>query len=145
MYSKGIGKGPPSDDSDSDCYSDHSSLWEKDSSSSSVSSVESSCYNVSKFEAHLYYFGIRGRRRRGPKLIFRTSKDVRLVTRPSVGPDKFFDRRTGKAEFKIGVFDPFHWVFSEEKERKERKRKRLLKIMYISFPPLFSIYVSVIK
>jgi hypothetical protein len=103
MYSKGIGKGPPSDDSDSDCYSDHSSLWEKDSSSSSVSSVESSCYNVSKFEAHLYYFGIRGPRRRGPKLIFRTSKDVRLVTRPSVGPDKFFDRRTGKAEFKIGI------------------------------------------
>jgi hypothetical protein len=26
----------------------------------------------------------------------------------------------------ISVFDPFHWVFSEEKERKERKRKRLL-------------------
>jgi hypothetical protein len=43
------------------------------------------------------------------------------------------------------VFNPFHWVFSEEKERKERKRKRLLEIMYIFFPPLFSIYVSVIK
>jgi hypothetical protein len=25
----------------------------------------------------------------------------------------------------IRVFDPFHWVFSEEKERKEEKKKRL--------------------
>jgi hypothetical protein len=33
---------------------------------------------------HLYYFGIRGPRRRGPKLIFRTSKDV--FTAPS-GPE----------------------------------------------------------
>ena len=28
---------------------------------------------------------------------------LRLVTRPSVEPGKFFDRRTGKAEFKIGI------------------------------------------
>ncbi|KIM81198.1 hypothetical protein PILCRDRAFT_821650 [Piloderma croceum F 1598] len=73
VYSKGIGRGP-SDDSDSDYSSDHS-LWEKDSSS-----VESPRYNVSKLEAHLYYFGIRG-----PKLIFRTSKDV--FTAPS-GPEQ---------------------------------------------------------
>jgi hypothetical protein len=51
VYSKWIGKGPPSDDSDFDYSSDHSSLWEKDSSSSSVSSVESSRYDVSKLEA----------------------------------------------------------------------------------------------
>jgi hypothetical protein len=82
MYSKEIGKGPPSDDSDSD-YSDYSSLWEKDSSS--ISSVKSSPYDVSKIEAHLYYFGIRGPRRLGPKLIFRTSTDV--FTAPS-GPEQ---------------------------------------------------------
>jgi hypothetical protein len=28
---------------------------------------------------------------------------LRLVTRPSVEPGKFFDRRTGKAEFKTGI------------------------------------------
>jgi hypothetical protein len=82
VYSKGIVKGPPFDDGDSDYSSDHSSLWEKDSS---VSSVESSRYYVSKLEAYLYYFGIRGPRRRGPKLIFRTSKDV--FTAPS-GPEQ---------------------------------------------------------
>jgi hypothetical protein len=60
VYSKGIGKpeGSPSDD---DSYY----------TPSSVSSVESSRYDVSKLEAHSYYFGIRG-----PKLIFQTSKDV---------------------------------------------------------------------
>ena len=82
MYAKGIGKGPLSDDSDSD-YSGHNSLWEDDYSS--VSSVESSRYDVSKLEAHLYYFGIRGPRRWGPKLIFRTSKDVFIA--PS-GPEQ---------------------------------------------------------
>ena len=71
VYSKGIGKYPPSDNSDLDYSSDYSSLWEKDSSSSSVSSVEPSRHDASKLEAHLYYFGIRG-----PKLIFRTSRDV---------------------------------------------------------------------
>ncbi|OAX31557.1 hypothetical protein K503DRAFT_74641 [Rhizopogon vinicolor AM-OR11-026] len=60
--SKEIGKAPPSDYS-----SDHGSLWETDSSSP---------YDVSKLEVYLYYFGIRGPRRWGPKLIFRTSKDV---------------------------------------------------------------------
>ncbi|KAH9985617.1 hypothetical protein BJV74DRAFT_775506 [Russula compacta] len=59
---------------------DRSSFWE-DSSPSGVSSIESSRYDVSKLEAHLYYFGIRGLRRRGPKLIFRTSKDI--FTAPS--------------------------------------------------------------
>jgi hypothetical protein len=82
VYSKGIGRGPPSDDRDSDYSSDHSSLWEKDPS---ICSVESSRYDVSKLEAHLYYFGIRGASRRGPKLIFRTSKDV--FTAPS-GPEQ---------------------------------------------------------
>jgi hypothetical protein len=80
VYSKGINIGR--DDSDSESSSDHNSLWEKDSS---VSSVESSLYDVSKLEAYLYYFGIRGPRRRGPKLIFRTSKDV--FTAPS-GPEQ---------------------------------------------------------
>jgi len=74
-YSREIAKGPLSDDSDANYSSDRSSIWETDSSSS-ISSVESSPYDVSKLEAHLYCFGIRGPRRWGPKLIFRTSKDV---------------------------------------------------------------------
>ena len=74
-YSKRIAKGPPSDDSDS-YYSDDNSILEKDSSSSR--------YDVSKLEANLYYFGIRGPRRRGTKLIFRTSRDI--FTAPS-GPE----------------------------------------------------------
>jgi hypothetical protein len=58
-----------------------------DDDDSSVSSVESSRYEVSKLEAHFYYFGLRGRRRRGPKLIFRTSKDVFPA---STGPEQDF-------------------------------------------------------
>jgi len=79
VYSKGIGQDSPADSTSS--YS--SDLWEKDDSS--VPSVESSPYVVSKIEAHLYYFGIRGPRCWGPKLIFRTSKDVFTV--PS-GPEQ---------------------------------------------------------
>ena len=84
VYSKRIGNVPLSDDSDIDHPSDHSSLWEN-GSSCSVSSVESSPHEVPKLEAYLYYFGLRGPRRRGPKLIFRTSKDV--FTAPS-GPEQ---------------------------------------------------------
>ena len=74
MYSRENGK-DPSDDSGSYYSSDHTNLREEDSSS-----VESSRYDVSKLEAYLYYFGIRGPRLRGPKLIFRTSKDVFIVS-----------------------------------------------------------------
>ncbi|KAF8344369.1 hypothetical protein F5887DRAFT_1134608 [Amanita rubescens] len=55
-------------------YSDYSDPWEKNSSSSSP-------YDVSELEANRYYYGLRGYRRRGPKLIFRTSKDV--ITAPT--------------------------------------------------------------
>ncbi|KAF9068812.1 hypothetical protein BDP27DRAFT_1223677, partial [Rhodocollybia butyracea] len=65
---------PPYGGSGFDSFSDRSRLRETDSSSSSA-------HDVSHFEAHLYYFGIRGPRRFGPKLIFRTSKDV--FTMPS--------------------------------------------------------------
>ena len=85
LHSREIAKGLPSDNSDSGYSSDHSNLWENDSPSSSVPFVESSRYNVSELEAHLYYFGIRGPRRRGPKLIFWTSKDI--FTAPS-GPEQ---------------------------------------------------------
>ncbi|KAG8771551.1 hypothetical protein FRC19_003842 [Serendipita sp. 401] len=79
-------KGSPSNDSDSDCYSpNHNNLWENEDDSSSTSSDESSRYDVPKLEAYLYYFGIRGPRHQGPKLIFRTSKDV--FTPPS-GPEQ---------------------------------------------------------
>ncbi|EKM56437.1 uncharacterized protein PHACADRAFT_118113 [Phanerochaete carnosa HHB-10118-sp] len=85
VYSRWIGNGPPSDDSDVDYSSERSNLWETDSSSG-VPSVDSSPYDVSKLEAHLYYLGIRGPRRWGPKLIFRTSKDIFPV--PS-GPEPY--------------------------------------------------------
>jgi hypothetical protein len=57
-------------------------LWEDDDSSG-VTPVESS-YEVPKLEKYLYYFGLRGNRHRGPKLVFRTSSDV--FTPPS-GPE----------------------------------------------------------
>ncbi|KAF8901022.1 hypothetical protein CPB84DRAFT_1847006 [Gymnopilus junonius] len=65
-----------SNDSNSDYSSDHR---KKDNDESGVSSVESSCYDVPRLEAHLYYFGIRGRRRRGPKLTSRTSNGIYKV------------------------------------------------------------------
>lgn len=84
MHSIAITKGLPYDDSDLDSPSDNS-LWED--SSSSTSSVGTS-HDVPKLEAYLYYFGIRGTKRLGPKLIYRTSSDT--FTAPS-GPGK--DRR----------------------------------------------------
>ncbi|KAF8439829.1 hypothetical protein L210DRAFT_3670875 [Boletus edulis BED1] len=71
MYSKEVANGnaPLSNHSDID-YSDCINLWENDDS------AESSPHEVPKFEAYLYYFGLRGPRHWGPKLIFRTSKDV---------------------------------------------------------------------
>lgn len=56
-------------------------LWEDDSSGQT--SVESSSHVVPKLEAYLYYYGLRGDRELGPKLVYRTSKDV--FTPPS-GP-----------------------------------------------------------
>ena len=41
-----------------------------------TTTVESSSHIVLKLEATLYYFSIRGHRHQGPKLIYRTSKDV---------------------------------------------------------------------
>jgi hypothetical protein len=70
MYAKKIGNV----DSNIDHSSDHSNLWEPESSS--ISSVKSSPHEVPRLEAYLYYFGLRGPRCWGPKLIFRTSKDV---------------------------------------------------------------------
>ena len=72
VHAKEINRGPPPDVNDS-YYFDRSRLWEEES--------DSSPYDVPRLEAHLYYFGIRGPKRWGPKLIFRTSKDV--FTAPS--------------------------------------------------------------
>ena len=71
MHSVAINRGLPYDDSDLDFPPD-SSLWEDSSSASSVGSS----HDVPKLEAYFYYFGLRGTKRRGPKLIFRTSSDV---------------------------------------------------------------------
>ena len=81
VLSRKIAQGLSSDNSDLDHSFDYSSLWEKEEDSS-ISSARS--HNVSKLEAYLYYFGIRGTRHMGPKLIFRTSKDV--FTAP-LGPE----------------------------------------------------------
>lgn len=56
-----------SDTSDPD-DANFGSLWDDTSGTSP--------YDVSNMEAYLYYFGLRGLKRRGPKLIFRTSKDI---------------------------------------------------------------------
>ena len=62
-----------SDTSDTDDSYGLGSLWD---ANSDTSTVEASPYDVSIIEAYLYYFGLRGIKRRGPKLIFRTSKDI---------------------------------------------------------------------
>ncbi|KAI0028686.1 hypothetical protein K488DRAFT_89481 [Vararia minispora EC-137] len=62
--------------------SEHLKLWDHDDASS-LTFVDSTSHGVPKLEAYLYYFGIRGRRQLGPKLIYRTSTDV--FTPPS-GP-----------------------------------------------------------
>ena len=49
-------------------------LWDKDDTSSMM--PDSSAHAVPKLEAHLYYYGLRGDRHLGPKLIYRTSADV---------------------------------------------------------------------
>ncbi|KAI6145492.1 hypothetical protein BKA82DRAFT_995627 [Pisolithus tinctorius] len=64
-----IGNVSLSDDGGINYSSDHNSLLENGSSHSSPNEVP-------EIEACLYYFGLRGPRHRGPKLIFRTSKDV---------------------------------------------------------------------
>ncbi|CAE6540131.1 unnamed protein product [Rhizoctonia solani] len=56
-------------------------LWDSDD----ASWVDSSSHGVSKFEAYLYYYGLRGNRKPGPKLIYRTSTDIFL---PPSGPSQ---------------------------------------------------------
>lgn len=43
---------------------------------SSLTSFDSSEHGVHKSESYLYYYGLRGNRKLGPKLIYRTSTDV---------------------------------------------------------------------
>ena len=66
MGSREISQGLQSHNSDSEYSCDHRSLWKREEEDSSVSSVESSPYDVSRLEARLYYFGIGGSRHRGP-------------------------------------------------------------------------------
>ena len=99
MRSREIIQGLRSEDSDPD-YSDPGSLWED---SSSDFSVEPSPHDVSKLEAYLYYFGIPGPRRRGPKLIFWTSKDV-FTVRPEQNP-RYMQLRPVYEHHKLGKDD----------------------------------------
>ncbi|KIM43489.1 hypothetical protein M413DRAFT_25852 [Hebeloma cylindrosporum] len=66
---------PSPDHSYSDYTSTPGNVRETDSPSSAGETSESAPHYVSKVDAHLYYYGIRGFRW-GPKLIFRMSKDV---------------------------------------------------------------------
>ncbi|KAH9847380.1 hypothetical protein C2E23DRAFT_848889 [Lenzites betulinus] len=59
----------------SDEGDDSDQFWSDDSVDSGVTAVESSPYDVSKYEANLYYAGV-GPNGRGPKLVYRTSDDV---------------------------------------------------------------------
>lgn len=89
IYSKHmVASVPLPDDLDIPYLPYRCSLWENDSDSesSSISSIESSPHEVPKFEAYLYYTGLRGSRDRGPKLIFRTSKDV---FKGPLGPENY--------------------------------------------------------
>jgi hypothetical protein len=61
-----------------------------------MTSVESS-HEVPKLEKHLYYFGLRGNRHLGPKLVLRTSTDVFM---PPTGPEH--DPRVMQL---LGVYD----------------------------------------
>ncbi|KAG9082178.1 hypothetical protein FS749_007058, partial [Ceratobasidium sp. UAMH 11750] len=61
-------------------------IWSNDDDSSSISSVETSSHDVPKLEARLYYAGLSGPGGRGPKLIYRTSKDVFI---PPDGPEAY--------------------------------------------------------
>jgi hypothetical protein len=54
--------------------SEHYRLWDKDDTSSMTS--DSSTHAIPKIEAYLYYYGLCGDRRLGPKLIYRTSTDI---------------------------------------------------------------------
>ena len=68
----------------------------QDDSSSSMTSFESS-HELPELEKFLYYFGLRGIRHYGPKLIFRTSTDVFT---PPTGPEH--DARMMQL---LGVYD----------------------------------------
>ncbi|KAG9016342.1 hypothetical protein FRB90_003216 [Tulasnella sp. 427] len=65
--------------------SEDESLWSSDDDVSGATTVEPSPYDVPKLESNLYYAGI-GPKGRGPKLIYRTSKDV--FEEPS-GPEAY--------------------------------------------------------
>ena len=58
----------------------HHNLWD---TNDTLTWVDPSSHGVSKLESHLYYTGLRGRGKRGPKLIYRTSTDIFL---PPSGP-----------------------------------------------------------
>jgi hypothetical protein len=63
---------------------EHLKLWDSDDASC-LTSADSSAHGVSKLEAYLYYHGLRGNRKYGPKLIYRTSTDIFL---PPSGPSQ---------------------------------------------------------
>ena len=54
---------------------DRVKLWDNDDASSTTF-VDPSHHGVSKLEAYLYFHGLRGNRKFGPKLIWRSSTDV---------------------------------------------------------------------
>ena len=71
--------------SNSSGSSEDEDLWSSNDSFSSATTVEPSPYDVPKLEANLYYAGV-GPQGHGPKLIYRTSKDV--FKEPS-GPEAY--------------------------------------------------------
>ncbi|KAI9432395.1 hypothetical protein H4582DRAFT_1111952 [Lactarius indigo] len=89
---------------DSDTDPDVNSLYSNDSTSSSDLSVESSPYDVPKFEACLYYAGVSGPRGRCPKLVYRTTREKEKYVLPT-GPEEYcrlMKLRTVPEDHKLG-------------------------------------------
>ncbi|KAK7041758.1 hypothetical protein VNI00_009047 [Paramarasmius palmivorus] len=117
VYSRGFSKRSDGDNN-SDYYCDHS-LWDT-SDSSNIS--ESSPYDVSKLEAHLYFAGVRGPNRHGPKLIFRTSKDV---FEPPTGPEAYrrlMQLRPVYEHPKLGKDNLWEFIRSEVRDLRNARR-----------------------
>ncbi|KAG8926643.1 hypothetical protein FRC02_008766 [Tulasnella sp. 418] len=102
-----------SDDSDTD--SDVNSLWSNNSTSSSVSSVEPSPYDVPKLEAYLYYAGLSGPNGRGPKLVYRMTREKEKFV-PPTGPEAYrrlMKLRTVPENHKLGKDNLWDYIRAE--------------------------------
>ncbi|KIO20961.1 hypothetical protein M407DRAFT_29405 [Tulasnella calospora MUT 4182] len=115
--------------------SDESNASDEESSDDSVSStttVESTPYEVSKFEANLYYAGVRANGR-GPKLVYRTSGDK--FEEPS-GPEAY--KRLMRVvpvpdSFEFGQNGSWDGVRDKVVELLDKKNIKVSSILFVRF------------